>query len=319
MNPFPSIKSFFGSVTGGSHPTHKRHIDDRIKKYVVFDFDETLGYFAQLNALIQAVEKTFKIILTEHQLFELLDAYPEIFRPKIFSILEYLKQNLISGACNGVILYTNNQGPKAWCQFIIRYINHRVKYPLFHKIVAAWKIGDTIIEPCRTSHNKSYKDLRRCAALPEKIRVCFIDDRPHEEMIHDDITYVLVPPYYRKYYHDDMVSQFMRTALAKSLITASDIQDEGRLASDMLGIMLSLKLDIDKTHITSEDIEAEQLIMNSLIVFFGAQSRGVRHSTKTRKKSKRKRSPSTRKVYHKRDTYSQVHIRKHTKKTRQPS
>ena len=335
MNPLPSIKSFFESVTGignstgtgtgGSRHTPRRAIDEHTKNYVVFDFDETLGYFAQFNGLIQAIEKTFKRILTESQLFELLDEFSEIFRPQIFPILEYIKYKLITGICNGVILYTNNQGPKAWSQFIIRYMNHRVKYQVFNKIVAAWKIGDTIIEPCRTSHNKSYKDLRRCAALPEKIRICFIDDRPHEEMFHDDITYILVAPYYRKYYHDDMVSQFMKTALAKSLLADAEIQDEGRLASDILGIMLSLKLDIDKTHISSKDVDTGEQIMSGLNVFFGKRSRGPNHSTKTRKKSKRKRSPSTRKVYHQRHhseegstrTRTRIHIRNHTKKSRQ--
>jgi len=272
MNPLPSIKSFFESVTGigGSRHTPRRAVDEHTKNYVVFDFDETLGYFAQFNGLIQAIEKTFKRILTESQLFELLDAFPEIFRPQIFAILEYIKHKLITGICDGVILYTNNQGPKAWSQFIIRYMNHRMKFQVFNKIVAAWKIGDTIIEPCRTSHNKSYKDLRRCAALPEKIRICFIDDRPHEEMFHDDITYILVAPYYRKYYHDDMVSQFMKTSLAKTLLADAEIQDEGRLASDMLGIMLSLKLDIDKTHISSKDVDTGEQIMSGLNLFLAS-------------------------------------------------
>ena len=302
MNPLSSLVTFFGGMrpagsstsTISSVPT--RRITSQLKQYVVFDFDETLGYFAQLNGLIQSIEKAFKTALTERQLFELLDAFPEIFRPKIFHAMEYLKDKLVAGQCDGVILYTNNQGPKAWSQFILRYMNYRVKYPVFNKIVAAWKVGDVIIEPCRTTHNKTYDDLKRCASLPEHSRICFIDDRPHEEMIHDDITYILVRPYFRKYYHDDMITDFMKTTLAKSLMTKMDLSDEGGIFNAMLNSMLQLKLEIDKTHISVFDIDSSDEIITGIRSFFGERARQT-VSNKTRKKFKRKRKSHTRKLY----------------------
>lgn len=281
------------SYSGGS--IHSRtNLSDSSKTYVVFDFDETLGYFAQLNGLIQAIEKTFKTPLTEQQLFELLDSFPEVFRPKLFIILNYLKSRIIRKECDGVILYTNNQGPKTWCQFIIRYLNYKLQFNVISQVIAAWKIGNQTVERCRSSHNKSYSDLRRCARLPEKSRICFIDDRPHDEMVHDDITYVLVKPYFRKYYHDDMVRHFMTTKLAKQLVAKQPIPDEEKIMSEILTHLLPIKLDIDKTNITQADLSASEHIYKSLNSFFGMQLKRFPISSKTRKKFKRKKISSNR-------------------------
>ena len=38
------------------------------------------------------------------------------------------------------MIYTNNQGPKEWTQMIKHYIETRLEYNLFDKIIGAFKI-----------------------------------------------------------------------------------------------------------------------------------------------------------------------------------
>jgi phosphoserine phosphatase len=67
-------------------------------KVVVFDLDETLGYFFQLGQLwdlmhfyIEKNKKSMYVKLTQTEFTELLNLFPEYLRPNIFSILKYLK------------------------------------------------------------------------------------------------------------------------------------------------------------------------------------------------------------------------------------
>ena len=62
------------------------------KRIVVFDMDETLGCFVQFGIFWDAIQEYFFHSLTEKDFFEILDKYPEFLRPKIFSILKYLKR-----------------------------------------------------------------------------------------------------------------------------------------------------------------------------------------------------------------------------------
>jgi FMN phosphatase YigB (HAD superfamily) len=61
-------------------------------KIVVFDLDETLGYFVQLGILIDVIEEIFNIDMEQNLFNEILDLYPEFLRPNIIKILKYLKQ-----------------------------------------------------------------------------------------------------------------------------------------------------------------------------------------------------------------------------------
>ena len=64
-------------------------------KIVVFDLDETLGYFSDLVSLwyIIALKKT------QQNFNALLDQYPEFLRYGILTILEYLYHKKHAGKC----------------------------------------------------------------------------------------------------------------------------------------------------------------------------------------------------------------------------
>ena len=59
-------------------------------KIVVFDLDETLGYFVEYGIFWDCLKKYF--INESLDFNETLDLFPEFFRPNIMNILIYLRK-----------------------------------------------------------------------------------------------------------------------------------------------------------------------------------------------------------------------------------
>ena len=74
------------------------------KKVIVFDLDETLGSFLELNILFNTIDFVLqdKNILS---ISNLLDLFPEFFRNNIFQILQYIYKKKKSGECDKVYIY----------------------------------------------------------------------------------------------------------------------------------------------------------------------------------------------------------------------
>ena len=61
-------------------------------KIVVFDLDETLGYFTEFGIFCDCLNEYFKNEdYSDTHFNELLDLYPEFIRPKMINALQYLK------------------------------------------------------------------------------------------------------------------------------------------------------------------------------------------------------------------------------------
>ena len=73
-------------------------------KIVVFDLDETLGYFTEFgifwDSLVYYVKSKNKKILTQNDFNDVLDLYPEFLRPNIINILTYLKEKKHHNCCH---------------------------------------------------------------------------------------------------------------------------------------------------------------------------------------------------------------------------
>lgn len=171
-------------------------------KIVVFDLDETLGYFSEFgmiwDSLTQYIKKNIpdQNLLINQLLFDkTLDLFPEFLRPKILSMLSYIKQKKIESKCNKLILYTNNQGPTEWAKYIIKYFENKLKYKLFDQIIAAYKINGRQVEMCRTTQSKTHEDLLKCTNLSQNTEICFLDDIYHPGMDNNNIYYINVKPY----------------------------------------------------------------------------------------------------------------------------
>ena len=179
-------------------------------KIIVFDLDETLGFFSQFGTFWELLKKQ-NPALTNKDFSELLDLYPEYLRPNIISILNFLKHKKINHSCDKIYLYTNNQGPLSWASDIILYLEDKITHKLFDKIIPAYKIGNKIVEPLRTSHDKSYDDLIRCISCQTEHKICFIDDVHHEKMVHDSVYYINVKPYTYMLPEEEIIKRFINS------------------------------------------------------------------------------------------------------------
>jgi len=169
-----------------------KHKDLRV---VVFDLDETIGYFQQFAQFCQALEFLKKKKLNQNEVMFLLNLYPEYFRPNIFEIMSFLKQKKINNEVYKVCIYTNNNGPKQWAKQIYNFIEHKINYKLFDNHIGAYKVNGVQIEKTRTTHYKTLSDFLITTKIPNHTKICFIDDLYHPHMTGSNVTYIKVQPY----------------------------------------------------------------------------------------------------------------------------
>ena len=182
-------------------------------KIIVFDLDETLGYFTQFGIFWDCINEYFNKSLTQIDYNNILDLYPEFLRPNIIDILIYLKNKKFTNCCNKIMIYTNNQGPKEWCEHIIHYFDNKINYKLFDQIIAAFKVNGEKVELCRTTYNKTHTDLIKCSQIPSNTQICFLDDKYHPEMTNEHVYYINVKPYYYDIPFEVMLSRFKNSKL----------------------------------------------------------------------------------------------------------
>jgi len=191
-------------------------------KIVVFDLDETLGYFTQYGIFWDSLANYLRIknknTLIQSDFDDILDLFPEFLRPNIIIILSYLKKKKNTNCCHKIMIYTNNTGPREWAHHIISYFEKKVKFKLIDQIISAFKINGKKVEICRTSQNKTHKDLIKCTKIPIDTEICFIDDFFYPEMIHDNIYYINIKPYYHDLKFGYMIKKFTESEIGKNII-----------------------------------------------------------------------------------------------------
>ena len=203
-------------------------------KIVVFDLDETLGYFTEVgifwDCLKNYSKNENKKKITQEDFNNVLDLYPEFLRPNIINILTYLKNKKQSKCCHKMMIYTNNQGPKEWAQHIMSYFDNKLKYKLFDQLIAAFKVNGKTVEICRTTHDKTHNDFIKCTKLPVNSEICFLDDTIHSEMIHNNIYYINIKPYYYDLKFEEMIKRFQESDLGKKMIKDPTVFEEEMMA-----------------------------------------------------------------------------------------
>lgn len=199
-------------------------------KIVVFDLDETLGYFTELGMFWDALEKYYGHNLFSDKFFEVLDTFPEFFRPDIMNIMDIIKHKK---SCHKIIMYTNNQGPKSWVTMISEYFNKKLGFNVFDQVIAAYKINGRQIEPKRTSHDKSTQDLFNILEIPKNTEVCFIDDLYHPLMDKENVFYINIKPYRMSIPYDEMAERYYHTILYKNNSTINKMKFINSIVSFM--------------------------------------------------------------------------------------
>jgi hypothetical protein len=191
-------------------------------KIVVFDLDETLGYFTQYGIFWDSLSNYLKTKnhsdLTQTEFNLILDLYPEFLRPNIISILNFLRHKKKTNCCHKMMIYTNNNGPHEWVHNIIGYFEKKINFRLVDQIIAAFKINGKRIELCRTTHDKTHKDLIKCTKIPLDAEICFIDDNFYPEMANDNIYYINIKPYYHDLKFEEMLDRFKKSEIGKKII-----------------------------------------------------------------------------------------------------
>jgi hypothetical protein len=256
------------------------------KKIVVFDLDETLGYFMELgmfwDSLKTYLKKSSKNPPLNQVLFDkLLDLFPEFLRPNIFDILTYIERKKQSNHCNKLMIYTNNQGPEEWSKFIMTYFENKLKVKVFDQIISAFKVHGKRVELCRTTHLKTHADLIKCTKLPANTQICFLDDVYYPDMSNEKIYYINVKPYV----YDIDFNIMIKRVLDNNLL---EIDNHNDFKENILTSMVNYNyIFVKKSEIEHNvDITVSKKIFQHLQSFFKLPPIG--HNTKRRKHFKNK-------------------------------
>lgn len=234
-------------------------------KVVVFDLDETIGNFEQLGILWDAIEqmKSFHR-LSRNELFHLLDLFPHVFRPGFFKIITYLKRQHIKTA-----IFTNNQGPPKWVSLFADYTSYKIGHNAFNRIVRSWKIGNQVIEPCRTSYDKRYNDFLKCTGYPTTTKLCFLDDQRHKGMDHPNVYYIHIRPYTYHYKFKDMIYKLIHSPYSNKLLSTKGTRQEAReyLRLELQKSVTRYRFRPSKTQISKDDVSLSTEIFRHIRIF----------------------------------------------------
>ena len=229
-------------------------------KIIVFDLDETLGYFQELSFFIDGLENILNIKISKEEFYNILDRYPEFLRPNILSILNLIKRKKQRNHHIKVMIYTNNQNPKQWVLDIKDYFNSKIKYNLFDKVIAAFKVNGEQIEFGRTTHEKTYSDFIKCTKLPKKTKICFIDDQHHPGMINDNVYYIKVKPYTYTINYEIMAERYYNYNY-KNKYNAHI--DETTFVNSVIKYMNSIRLPLYNK--SSEELNIDTIVSKSIM------------------------------------------------------
>jgi hypothetical protein len=215
---------------------------DKKHKVVVFDVDETLGNFSQFSIFGHVLDDYFnERDLTYRYFNDLVDLYPEIIRPKMVRILDYIRKKKNGGICSKVMIYTNNMAPDKWVTHIRRYFEYKLKNivsstasekdlaivpPLFDHLIGGFKPNQpysTNGYPQRTTKEKTIEDFIHCSRLPANIDVCFLDDVYHPKMTDERVYYIKLQPFYSYISFETFVVRFLNSSLFRDVFDKIDV------------------------------------------------------------------------------------------------
>ena len=216
-------------------------------KVVVFDVDETLGNFAQFSIFNHVLEDYFnKPDIIYRHFNDLVDLYPEIIRPSMLRILEYIRKKKNSIPGSKVMIYTNNMGPDKWVSHIRNYFEYKLRAsaatseatgglaiipPLFDHTIGGFKPKNTASTaaatsalPQRTTDEKTVNELIRCARLPSDTEICFLDDVYHPKMVDERVYYIKLQAYHSYIPFHTFVVRFLNSKLYRDVFDKFAIQ-----------------------------------------------------------------------------------------------
>lgn len=210
-------------------------------KVVAFDVDETLGHFSQFSYFGHTLGQYFNKPDIMYRYFnDLVDLYPEIIRPNMVRILDYIRKKKNAGVCSKVMIYTNNMGPDKWVAHIRRYFEDKLRAmkqsgaggglaivpPLFDHTIGGFKpqnertvAASASAYPERTTTHKTVNEFIRCGRLPADIEICFLDDVEHPKMVDERVYYIKLQAYHSYIPFEMFVVRFLNSALYRDVFS----------------------------------------------------------------------------------------------------
>jgi hypothetical protein len=226
---------------------------------VVFDLDETLGSFGQFGSFCMLLDEYYDDDDKAYSMFnDLLDLYPEYPRPYILNVLRYLLQKKKDTKCKAVMIYTNNQGERAWVEHIKTYFETKLKSKIFEQIISAFKVDGKIVEVNRTTNDKTIDDFFRCTKLPKDVEICFVDDLFHPKMEDENVYYIHVKGYKHYLPSSVIIKRFLNSNLAK------DIKDNHAERQEFTDFMMS-RLNYNITEKDPDEQEMDVIISKKML------------------------------------------------------
>jgi hypothetical protein len=191
-------------------------------KNIVFDFDETIGYFEQMIEIIKHTKKTSKV-----DVFELFKLFPLIFRTNLFDIFHYIVRLKKEKKIKSVILYSNNNND-IFIGYVLSFIHEKLNYTLF----------DLSISFNQTHNkNKNINDLLRYSnsLLNKKSSIFFIDDKEYEDM--KSIEYYIKCESYKYVYSNSFIENQIKDTLNENTKIITKINEKNKISQSIYTII----------------------------------------------------------------------------------
>ena len=256
-----------------------------IHKVIVFDLDDTIGHFEELSLFLAGLQSIVSNTISDKYIYNLLDLWPKFLRPGIFDILETIKKVKKKDKCVKVVIYTNNMGPRSWTLTIKKYLERKIKYPIFDKVITAFKTNSKT--RCRTTHSKTYSDLFRCAyGLNSKY--LFLDDQEHQQMIHSNIKYLHLVPYDYGMDFNKMIQTFISSKYGSLVKKKHVIRFKNYMIKFLTAGNVYNRYVIKRKKIQKKDIQQLRLIKRELKRFLNIKQ--TRNKKKKRSRSKTRKN-----------------------------
>lgn len=165
-----------------------------MQKCIVFDLDETIGYFPQIYLICNKFQTIYNIQLDESIVHKIFDNFFHIFTPGIFVLFSYIRVLKEKNDNLQVTLYTNTKLPTTWIRYIISYIDMKIHtFKFFDHIIHLNTIH-------RTTIKKNFSDLCNCCNFSkDNINILFIDNITHPLLLNKNTYYREIPNYFYIY------------------------------------------------------------------------------------------------------------------------
>lgn len=127
-----------------------------MNRCIIFDLDETIGFFSQIYIIINKYESVNNVTISDELYEKIFTRFNKVFRPGIFVLLAYIN-TLKKKYAITTLLYTNTIMSDKFIKLIIKYINIRLHLNrnFFDEII-------TLNAKGRISCKKQFNDIISC-------------------------------------------------------------------------------------------------------------------------------------------------------------